>query len=82
MNFMGMGMMELAVVFLIAFIVLGPNKSIEMARTAGKVVREVRRTLRDVASAASLEPTEQPGDRRTSRHDDPGESATGKAEDG
>ncbi len=35
MNFMGMGIMELAVIFLVSFLVLGPSKSIDMARTAG-----------------------------------------------
>ena len=43
MNFMGMGIMELAVIFLVSFLVLGPSKSIDMARTAGKVLRDLRR---------------------------------------
>ena len=31
MNFMGMGVMEMAVILLVAFLVLGPSKSIDMA---------------------------------------------------
>ncbi len=59
MNFMGMGLPEMGVIFLIAFLVLGPSKSIDMARTAGKVIRDIRRTFSDVASAANLDLREQ-----------------------
>ena len=55
MNFMGIGLAELAVIFLVAFLVLGPNRSIGMARSAGKVLGDLRRTFNDVAAAASLE---------------------------
>ena len=37
MNIMGMGLMELAVVLLVAFLVLGPGRSIDMAKRSGKV---------------------------------------------
>lgn len=55
MNFMGMGPMELGVIFLISFLVLGPSKSIDLARTAGKMIRDVRRTFADLASTVDLE---------------------------
>ncbi len=55
MNFMGMGMLELGVVLVVAFIVLGPSRSIDMARTAGKVIGELRRTFADLTAAVSLE---------------------------
>ena len=56
MNFLGMGMFELAVIFLVAFLVLGPSKSIEMARTAGKVLGDLRRTFSEVIAATTLDP--------------------------
>ncbi len=59
MNFMGMGMPEMGVVMLIAFLVLGPSRSIDMARTVGKVVRDLKRTFNEVAAAASLDQKEQ-----------------------
>ena len=62
-NFMGMGVLELAVVFLVAFLVLGPGKSIEMARTAGKVIRDLRRTFTELAAAVDLEQLDQSADR-------------------
>ena len=55
MNFLGMGMFELAVIFLVAFLALGPVKSVEMARTAGKVLGDLRRTFNDVMAATSLD---------------------------
>ena len=55
MNFLGMGMFELAVIFLVAFLALGPVKSVEMARTAGKVLGDLRRTFNDVIAATTLD---------------------------
>ena len=55
MNFLGMGMPELAVIFLVAFLVLGPGRAIEMTRTTGRVLGELRRTFRDVIAATTLD---------------------------
>lgn len=54
MNLFGVGFMELAVIFLIAFLVMGPAKAIEMARTAGKLVGDMRRTVNEMTAAADL----------------------------
>lgn len=66
MNFMGIGVAEFAVIFLVAFLVLGPNRSIGMARSAGKLLGDLRRTFSDVAAAASIEEPESPSPRRES----------------
>jgi sec-independent protein translocase protein TatA len=50
-----MGLPEMAVILLIAFLALGPSKSIEMARTAGKMLRDFRRTFNEVAAAVNLD---------------------------
>ena len=63
MNVMGIGLPELAVIFLVAFLVLGPGRTISMARTAGKLFGDLKRTFSEVAAAASLEEREQEGDR-------------------
>ena len=55
MNFMGMGLAEIAVVMVVAFLVLGPNRTINLARTAGKILADLRRTFNEVAAAVSLE---------------------------
>ena len=54
MNFFGIGVLELAVIFLIAFLVMGPAKTIEMARSAGKLIGDLRRTVNDMTAAADL----------------------------
>jgi Sec-independent protein translocase protein TatA len=55
LNFLGMGMFELAAIFLVAFLVLGPIKSVEMARAAGKVLGDLRRTFNEVVAATTLD---------------------------
>jgi Sec-independent protein translocase protein TatA len=60
MNVMGMGIMELAVIFLVSFLVLGPSKSIDMARTVGKVIRDLRTAMADMTSAIDLDQTSPP----------------------
>ena len=59
MNLMGMGPAEIAVILVVGFLVLGPSRAITMARTAGKLVGDVKRTLGDVASAVNLEQLNQ-----------------------
>ena len=54
MNLFGVGFLELAVIFLIAFLVMGPGKTIEMARTAGKLIGDVRRTMNEMTTSVDL----------------------------
>ncbi len=54
MNLFGVGFLELAVIFLVTFLVMGPARSIEMARTAGKLVGDLRRTLGEMTAAVDL----------------------------
>jgi len=59
MNFMGMGIPELGVIFLVAFLVLGPGRAIDTARNVGKVLGDLRRSFGDVTSAITVENMEQ-----------------------
>ena len=54
MNLFGVGVMELAVILLVAFLVMGPAKTIEMARTAGKLIGDMRRTVNEMTAATDL----------------------------
>ena len=83
MNFMGMGIVELAVIFLVSFLVLGPSKSIDMARTVGKVIRNLRSAMADMTSAIDLDQMappavlsnrEPPGTPPNLEENDPGKS--------
>ncbi len=60
MNFLGMGFMELAVILVIAFLVMGPARTIDMARNLGKLVGEARKTLADMTAAAYLNSADTP----------------------
>ena len=55
MNFMGIGSMELVVILLVGFLVLGPGRSIDMARKSGKFLGDLRRTFSEVTDAISVE---------------------------
>ena len=55
MNIMGVGLMEVAVILLVGFLVLGPGRSIDMARRTGKVLGDLRRTFSEVTDAISQE---------------------------
>ena len=52
---MGIGFMELMVILLVAFLVVGPGRSIEMARKTGKVLGDLRRGFSDVTDAITVE---------------------------
>ena len=81
MNFMGMGLLELGVIFLVAFLVLGPGRSIEMARTAGKVIRDLRRSMAEMTAAIDLEEREPSGTRETGPSADRDKDPDDRAED-
>ncbi len=63
MNIMGVGLMEVAVILLVGFLVLGPGRSIDMARRTGKVLGDLRRTFSEVTDAVAQE--ERQGSRGT-----------------
>lgn len=48
MTFFGIGTMEILVILILAFILLGPNKMVEFARLIGKAVKEVRRISEEI----------------------------------
>ena len=54
MNVFGIGGLELLVILLVAFVALGPGRTVEVARTIGRMAREARRTFSDIMDAASL----------------------------
>ena len=56
---MGVGMVELAVIFVVALLVLGPARSLDMARTMGRILRELRRSVAEVNAAMDLEGNRQ-----------------------
>lgn len=75
MNFFGIGVLELVFILVVALLVLGPNKMVDVARTLGKYVRELQRATSELPRLLTLEddqpqlpppqlgtPPEQPAD--------------------
>ncbi|MDE2939196.1 MAG: twin-arginine translocase TatA/TatE family subunit [Chloroflexota bacterium] len=60
MSLFGVGMLELTVIFLIAFLVMGPAKAIEMAKTAGKLIADVKRSVNELTAAIDLNEQRRP----------------------
>jgi Sec-independent protein translocase protein TatA len=77
MDFLGIGPMELLLIALVAFLFLGPARMVEIGRSLGKVVREVRRTTSDLPSLLSMdEPIDTPPkDEARGRAQEPGSDA-------
>jgi len=76
LNFMGMGMPEIVVILVIAFLALGPRKSVDLARTTGRVLRDLRRTFNEITAAVTLEdigdsPPRRPNTSLPPSNDDP-----------
>ena len=55
MDLFGIGPLELLVVLVIALLVLGPERMVRTARSAGKTIRRIRSELREVDPRRLLE---------------------------
>ncbi|MEK7777448.1 MAG: twin-arginine translocase TatA/TatE family subunit [Chloroflexota bacterium] len=60
MDIFGIGPLELVFVLVIALLVLGPGKMVEMARDMGKHVRDFQRAASEVPRLLSLEDDQPP----------------------
>ena len=60
MNLLGIGLPEIAVIMVVAFLALGPNRSIDMARTTGRMVRDIRRAINEITSAVNFDDDRPP----------------------
>lgn len=61
MDFLGVGPAEFLVVGLVAFLILGPARMLDIARSAGRTIREIRQTASEIPELLSIEePLDQP----------------------
>ncbi len=82
MNFFGIGNMEIAFVLVVAAIVLGPARMVDLARQAGTFYRKARRTLREIADTATVKLDEKPASKAPPRDPVPGpEDAVSRGSD-
>ena len=63
MNLAGVGPLEVLVILVIALVVVGPNRTMSMARSAGKMMGELRRAMGDISKALEDEDWETRGER-------------------
>jgi len=52
----GLGLGELAVIFIVILVVFGPKKLPELARAAGRAYREFSRTFHDIEDSLNTPP--------------------------
>ena len=67
MTFVGMGPLEVMIILVVAFIVLGPQRMIDAAKLLGKATREVRRMSQGLTEALD-ETMEEPRVHRPGGH--------------
>jgi Sec-independent protein translocase protein TatA len=66
MEFFGIGGFELIGILVVALLVLGPERMVDVARTAGKWWREAQLAVRTMADAATTKLDEEPPSKRRS----------------
>ena len=54
MNIFGIGNLEIVVILVVALILLGPARMVDVARSMGRYWREAQHTLRSIADAATV----------------------------
>ncbi|MFC2022911.1 twin-arginine translocase TatA/TatE family subunit [Chloroflexota bacterium] len=59
MDLFGMGFGEIAFIILLALIVFGPRRIVDISRTLGKVSRTIRKTTSDLTTQITRETEEQ-----------------------
>ena len=62
MDFFGIGLPEIILIFLIGFILFGPKRILEISKTAGKVARNLSKGASDIQGRLTKElEGEEPG---------------------
>ena len=80
MTFLGMGPLEVMIILVVAFIVLGPQRMMDAAKLLGKATREVRRMSQGLTDVLD-ETMEEPRVHRPGGHKARDESGGTKADD-
>ena len=60
MNLFGVGSLEIVIILMVAFLVLGPSQLVSMAKGLGKVVRELRNATGQFASMVEDDDRDKP----------------------
>jgi sec-independent protein translocase protein TatA len=60
MDFFGIGLGEIVLIIIVALMVFGPGKTVEVARSLGRFIRNIRKMSSDFTSTITKEIDEQP----------------------
>lgn len=55
MDLMSIGTQEILMIILVAVLVVGPNRIVEISRTLGKVMRAIRKTTAELTTSVTRE---------------------------
>ena len=55
MDFMSIGSSEILMIILVAVLVVGPNRIVEISRTMGKIMRAIKKTTAELTTAVTKE---------------------------
>lgn len=55
MEFFGMGTMEIVLILVVALVVFGPGRIVEIGRTLGRIARTLRKASFDMTTAVTKE---------------------------
>ena len=82
MNIFGMGPLELLVIALIAFILLGPQRMVDAARLLGKTTKEVRRMTDELPKIVLEEEQGQSANESSTRSEQDTREESGEPDEG
>ena len=69
MDFFGIGMGEILVIIVVALIIWGPGRIVEIGRTLGKIVRTLRKASFDLTAQVTKELDREPKDHPPKREE-------------
>lgn len=68
MDFLGIGGWEVLVILVLALIVLGPGRIVEVGRTLGKIMRALKKATFDLTATVTKEIEEQGKEQPSPQH--------------
>ncbi len=68
MDFFGMGMGEILLILVVALIIWGPGRIVEVGRTLGKLVHTLRKATSDLTAQVTRETEEQEKEHPPQQH--------------
>ena len=62
MDFLGIGLLELLLILVLGFLVLGPDKMVKAAQRLGTMLGELQGNIKDLSRSASIDSNDDDGE--------------------